>query len=184
MKSCSRPDSASTAILIGTSDPSLRTPLTSRAVWADTWGTLLVAILVWHLLASAVGNQKLRPAWLATLLAWQFFVKPSYATTILAVCGYVAISAPRRSLAVLMAVGAAWLALLVAVSRYAFGTVLPFYYLQSGGFALQGAGVARNLQFAHMAWRHCVTQRTDVKNPAHRGALAPPGWCSIPRPTD
>src|SRR6266516_88827 len=60
----------------------------SRALWADTWGMLLLGIVVYLLLAHEVGRRRINPIVLATLLSWMYFVRPTYAVPILAITAY------------------------------------------------------------------------------------------------
>src|SRR5229473_297281 len=45
----------------------------SRGLWSDTWGILLVGLVVYLLLAQESGRRPIRPMLLATLLAWSYF---------------------------------------------------------------------------------------------------------------
>src|SRR5437764_4241679 len=99
----------------------------SRALWSDTWGLLLLGLVVLQLLTDATGRARLRPIYLATLLAWLYFVRPTYAIPVVAIALYVWLyrRAYFRSFAL---TGAAWAALLFVYSLYHFGMLLPHYY--------------------------------------------------------
>lgn len=102
----------------------------SRALWSDTWGILLLGCVVYMLLAHETGKQRIRPVWLASLLAWSYFVRPTNSLPVLAVTLYLLIY--YRSLLIWYAVtGGAWLVGFLAYSWYHFNQILPNYYLAS-----------------------------------------------------
>jgi hypothetical protein len=100
----------------------------SRALWSETWGLVLVGIVIVMLVRHDRGGSPLRPFVLASLLAWTYFVRPTNAIAILAVTGYVLLVRrdlfPRYALA-----GGAWLGGFVVFSWYHFHDWLPHYYL-------------------------------------------------------
>jgi hypothetical protein len=100
----------------------------SRALWSDTWGILLLSIVVWMLLAHAANGRKLNSILLATLLAWLYFVRPTNSVSIVAITIYSFIFYRERFLAYALA-GALWLAAFVAYSWYNFRELLPKYFL-------------------------------------------------------
>ena len=102
----------------------------SRALWSDTWGLLIMGVVVLALLAREAGRWYLHPLILASLLAFAYFVRPTAAVPIIAITIYLAIF-HRRMLATYVLAGAAWLALFVAYSWFNFGKALPSYYLPS-----------------------------------------------------
>ncbi|HJR06265.1 MAG TPA: hypothetical protein VJ842_03290 [Pyrinomonadaceae bacterium] len=115
----------------------------SRAMWSDTWGIFLLGYVILLLLSDATGRRPFRPVWLATLLAWMYFVRPTYSIPITAITIYVLIY--RRNLFVPFALtGAAWFAAFVAYSYFHFGQPLPFYYrasrLKFDSFSIAFAG--------------------------------------------
>ena len=57
----------------------------SRAMWSDTWGILLLGVVVFLLLRDETKGRGLSPVWLASLLAWTYFVRPTFAVHIAAV---------------------------------------------------------------------------------------------------
>jgi hypothetical protein len=102
----------------------------SRALWSDTWGIFLLGVVVWMLLAASLGKHRLRPIALASLLAWMYFVRPTYAIPILAITVYMLIT--NRRLFIWYAVtGIIWFAGFIAYSLHSFGQLLPNYYLAS-----------------------------------------------------
>jgi hypothetical protein len=117
----------------------------SRALWSDTWGIFLLGVVVWMLLAEAAGKYRLRPRLLASLLAWMYFVRPTYAVPILAITVYMLVY--HRRLFVWYAVtGILWLAGFIAYSWHNFGQLLPNYYVASRlTFSSFGEALAGNL---------------------------------------
>lgn len=99
----------------------------SRALWSDTWGALLIGVVAFLLLRHETGRGRLEPVLLATLLAWSFFVRPTFAAHIVAITIYVLVF--QRSIFVRYAVaGAIWLIGFVAYSWTHFHQFLPSYY--------------------------------------------------------
>lgn len=118
----------------------------SRALWADTWGIFLLAILVYLLLAHELGKRKLNPVLAATLLSWMYFVRPTYAVVIIAITVYLFVL--HRDLFLRYAItGAVWLAVFVAYSWTHYHAVLPTYFRVNRrvGFAYFWAALAGNL---------------------------------------
>lgn len=102
----------------------------SRVMWSDTWGIFLLGYAILLLLSDATGKRPLRPVRLATVLAWMYFVRPTYALPIAAIIIYVFVY--RRNLFMPFALtGAAWFAAFVAYSQIHFDQPLPFYYRAS-----------------------------------------------------
>ena len=102
----------------------------SRALWSETWGILLLGIVIFMLLAHESGKRQLRPVLLATLLSWMYFVRPTFAVPIVAISIYLLLF--HRALFLRYAItGAAWLAGFVFYSRFHFGQLLPDYYRAS-----------------------------------------------------
>jgi hypothetical protein len=99
----------------------------SRVLWSDTWGIFLLGYAILRLVSDATGKRAIRPVWFATVLAWIYFVRPTYAIPIAAISIYVLIY--RRHLFASYALtGAAWFAAFVLYSQLHFGQMLPYYY--------------------------------------------------------
>src|ERR1700730_10520406 len=99
----------------------------SRVVWGDTWGTFLLGIALWMILRRETRQGELNPIVLATLLAWLYFVRPTFSVHIIAITVYVLLC--QRKYFVRYAVtGAFWLALFLWYSWYNFHHLLPSYY--------------------------------------------------------
>ncbi len=118
----------------------------SRAMWSDTWGIFLLGFVVFALIANEIGIYRLRPALLATLLAWTYFIRPTFALPILVITFYIFIFY-RRSFTLYAVVGAVWFSVFAIYSTYHFGQLLPNYYFayQHFGFANFKWALAGNL---------------------------------------
>jgi hypothetical protein len=99
----------------------------SRALWSDTWGIFLLTVAVWMLVRIELQSARFRPALLATILAWMYIVRPTYAIHIVAISIYVLVT-QRRFFLRFAIVGLAWLAALIAYSEVEFHTLLPAYF--------------------------------------------------------
>lgn len=102
----------------------------SRGMWAHTWEIMLGGIVAYMLLARTARGSSTRPALLATLVSWMFFVRPIGAIPAVAVGIFILICRPRELVTYVVA-GAMWLAVLVAYSMRIFGTIVPYYYLSN-----------------------------------------------------
>src|SRR5205823_1339686 len=99
----------------------------SRAMWAQTWGILILAFVIWLILRTETKQQRWRPILLATSLSWLFFVRPTFGTSIIAITFYVLLY--RREIFPAFAItGFVWLSAFLAYSEYHFGQLLPLYY--------------------------------------------------------
>lgn len=102
----------------------------SRALWSDTWGIFLIALVILMLLGQETNKIRMRPVVLASLLSWSYFVRPTYILPIVAISIYIFIY--YRSMFVLYAAtGALWFAGFVTYSWRHFGQPLPSYYRAS-----------------------------------------------------
>jgi hypothetical protein len=99
----------------------------SRALWSETWGILLLGIVVYFLLRHETGKRKFSPILLATLLSWSYFVRPTFAIHIAAITVYVLIFY-RRLFFKYALTGAAWFGGFVFYSWFHFHRILPAYY--------------------------------------------------------
>ena len=110
----------------------------SQQLWSDTWGLVLLQIVLWLLLRA----RRVQSGLLGTLLAWSYIVRPTYSIAVLAVLAYLALERRWRLLAWTMATGSAWGAMFVAWSKHAYGTPLPSYYDPASRFSLALANPA------------------------------------------
>ena len=102
----------------------------SRGMWAHTWEIMLGGVVVYILLGNAVQATSIRPALLATLLSWMFFVRPDGAIAVVVVAIYVLIRRPDE-FTQFATTGALWLTAFVGYSIRIFGTLVPYYYLSN-----------------------------------------------------
>ncbi len=156
----------------------------TRALWSSTWGVLLLA-LAWLELAQAHERKReIGPFYLATLLSWAWFCRPSFAVHIALLAGWILWR--NRQLGARVAVcGGVWLLLFLAWSHATLGQWLPDYY-QHGSVALAefGMSLASNLAspsrglfiYAPLTWlvvAQLWSQRHEMQaNPLVRLALA------------
>ncbi len=102
----------------------------SRCHWPETWGLALTGVVV-HLLAlMEVRGRRPGSILLATLLAWTYFARPTYAITIICVSAY-GVWRQRSLLVPFVSAGAVWLGLFVAHSLWVYDSALPAYYAGS-----------------------------------------------------
>jgi hypothetical protein len=102
----------------------------SRGLWGHTWLVLLVGLVVDSLLTSEHRHARLHPIWIATLLAWSYFVRPTGSIPIAATTIYVLV-VHRDYFFVYAATGAAWAVAFAGYWLWAFGSWLPPYYSAS-----------------------------------------------------
>lgn len=102
----------------------------SRALWSETWGILLLGIVVYLLLRHGIGKREFNPIVLATLLSWMYFVRATFSVHIFFITVYLLIFHRRLFLRYAIT-GAAWLAGFVLYSWLNFGQLLPNYYRAS-----------------------------------------------------
>jgi hypothetical protein len=100
----------------------------SRAVWADTWASLLIGVVILHFFRVARTKRPLSPLILATLIAWSVFAKHTGVIPVLTITAYVALRHPR-SLPVYLGVGLLWAAVLEWYSLFYLRAPVPFYYV-------------------------------------------------------
>ena len=99
----------------------------SRALWSDTWGIFILGLAMWMLVGVECKRYRLHPTLVATLLAWLYFVRPTYSIPILAITIYVLLY-HRSAITKYALTGGVWLAAFVAFSHYHHGQILPNYY--------------------------------------------------------
>jgi len=100
----------------------------SRTLWSHTWFILLAAWVVYLILKCEREQSEPRPALLATLLSWMYFVRPTGVAPILCVTAYMALNHRHKFLS-FAAAGGAWFAAFVAYSWLTFGRLIPQYYV-------------------------------------------------------
>jgi hypothetical protein len=102
----------------------------SRVLWTDTWGTFLLGIALWMILRRETRKGELNGVILATLLAWLYFVRPTFSVHISAITIYVLLC-QRKYFVRYALTGAFWLALFFWYSWHNFHHLLPSYYRAS-----------------------------------------------------
>jgi Dolichyl-phosphate-mannose-protein mannosyltransferase len=111
----------------------------SRALWGDTFFVLLLGLVIWHLVRQETRQRPVSPTWLATILAWAYFSRPTAIVAVVAVTLYVA-RYHRGILAAYVATGLGWLAAFLVWSWQTFGSLLPTYYRMGNTFSVRTFG--------------------------------------------
>lgn len=102
----------------------------SRGLWSHTWEIFLYGLIAHSLLSAEHRGARIHAVWLATLVAWIYFVRPTGAVAIIAVSAY-ALWVHRRDFIAYAATLAGWLAAFVGYSWSVFGTMFAPYYMAS-----------------------------------------------------
>lgn len=120
----------SVAVAIGAALGSQILSTATRGLWAHTWEIFILGLIAHSILSSEHRCARLRPIWLATLVAWTYYVRPTGAIPIVLVSIYV-FWVHREDFVAYTAVLAGWLAAFVGYSWAVFGTIIPPYYSAS-----------------------------------------------------
>jgi hypothetical protein len=99
----------------------------SRGLWSHTWQILVLGVLVDALLSREHRGTRMHPVWIATLVAWVYFTRPTGSIAIVTISIYVLLFLRPYFLVYATTLGA-WLAGFVGYSFAVFGTRLPPYY--------------------------------------------------------
>lgn len=102
----------------------------TRGMWSHTWEILLGGLAVYVLLGAEQSKTSAKPALLATILAWMYFVRPTAAVPVAFVSIYIAMFRPGE-LCRFISTGLLWLAAFLLYSWSTFGSILPAYYAAS-----------------------------------------------------
>jgi hypothetical protein len=102
----------------------------SRVLWTDTWGTFLLGIALWMVLRRETRKGGLNGVLLATLMAWLYFVRPTYSVHIIAISIYMLLC-QRKYFFRYLVTGVCWFALFIFYSWHNFHHLLPSYYRAS-----------------------------------------------------
>lgn len=116
----------------------------SRVLWTHTWGLLLLSAALLVLVRMSASNSNDRwfvPVFLATLLSWLYFTRPTFSVTIMAVSLFILVY-HRRMFLPYAITGAAWCALFICFSYVTSGGPLPPYFRAGQNLALHDAGSA------------------------------------------
>lgn len=120
----------SVVVALGASMGSQILSTATRGLWAHTWEIFILGLIAHSLFSSEHRGARIRPVWLATLVAWTYCVRPTGAIAIVFVSAYV-LWVHREDLIVYSATLAGWLAAFVGYSWSVFGTIIPPYYSAS-----------------------------------------------------
>jgi hypothetical protein len=103
----------------------------TRALWSHTWLIFLEGWVIHLLLKYDETPGELPVVWLATLLSWMFFVRPTAVVPLVCVTLLVFCSQPWPRSARFATVGALWFGAFIAYSWFTFGEFIPGYYHSS-----------------------------------------------------
>jgi hypothetical protein len=95
----------------------------ARCVFPQTWELLLTTGVIWLLV-----RQRLRPIWIATLLAWLCFTRPQATPVAALVSLYVLAESRLRMFAYFVGAGAVWAASFASIMLFFFGQLTPPTY--------------------------------------------------------
>lgn len=135
----------SVAIALGGSFGTQVWSTASRAMWNETWGTLLLGIVLLLLLKQEITRRPVNPFILGTLVSWLYLVRPTYSIHICAITIYL-ILFHREHIVRYVVTGAAWLAAFMIYSWRIYHALVPSYYRPGRlHFAAVWSGLAGNL---------------------------------------
>ena len=98
----------------------------TRGLWSHTWLILLGTIAGWTILRAEIQRRDIPAIFLATILAWMYFVRPTAAIPILCVLCYLCVY-HRKALGTFAVTGGLWLGAFVTYSWFTFHEILPGY---------------------------------------------------------
>jgi hypothetical protein len=116
----------------------------SRSIPSHTWQILILAAVIYVLLAEEERGIRGHPVGLATLLSWAYCCRPTSSIPIAAISGYILILR-RREFVTVAITGACWLVVFLIYSLTVWGRLLPDYYLFHLSSAQIGEGLAAGL---------------------------------------
>lgn len=121
------PPSWSVVLVLGLVFGSQTFSTASRGLWSHTWGIFLLTLALLMIVRARNSDQASNPYILATLLAWLYFVRPTFSVSIAALALYAILT---RAVKVwpLVVTGLLWLLAFVFHSEILYGTALPPYY--------------------------------------------------------
>jgi hypothetical protein len=120
----------SAVVALGASMGSQILSTATRGLWAHTWEIFLVGLIAHSILSADHRGARIHPLWLATLVAWTYYVRPTGAIPIVLVSVYV-FWVHREDFVAYSVALAGWLAAFVGYSWSVFGTIVPPYYSAS-----------------------------------------------------
>lgn len=99
----------------------------SRTLWSDDWALVLVGTAIYLLARSAVAGERHRPAWLGTLAAWAYVVRPTNGWAVASLAVYLLVVERPAAWRFVVTAGL-WFGAFVIDSWVRFGTALPPYF--------------------------------------------------------
>ena len=99
----------------------------SRTMWSHTFGIFILSVVVWLIVRTEAKKTPLPAVFLASCLAWLYFIRPTFVLSIFAITIYVLLY-HRAILPRFVFTGAIWLAAFVAYSKMHFGQLQTSYY--------------------------------------------------------
>jgi hypothetical protein len=117
---------------------------TSRGMWSDTWGVLLLGFALFLVLGEETRKLRLHPILLATLLAWAYFCRPTYSIAVIGL-GIYMFFAHRRKFSLFALTGFAWAVAFIIYAWVNFRKPLPSYYLMHLRFTVFWQSLTGNL---------------------------------------
>ena len=98
----------------------------SRTLWSDSWGIFLIGWVVLTLARLDADQDQPPPMWLATLLSWSYFVRPTNSVAIVGVTVYLLACHREMRWRYIL-----WLTGFMTFAWYNFGHLLPSYFQPS-----------------------------------------------------
>jgi hypothetical protein len=121
------PLSWSVVVALGASMGTQILSTATRGLWSHDWEIFMYGLIAHSLLTTEHRGSRLRPIWLATLVAWVYFVRPTGSAAIVAVSVYVLWMHRDAFIAYALTV-VVWMAAFVGYWWSIFGVLLPQYF--------------------------------------------------------
>jgi hypothetical protein len=135
----------SMVVALGASFGSQILSTATRGLWSHDWEILLYGLMAYSILNTEHRGARFRPLWIATLVAWVYFVRPTGVVAIVAVSAYVWWRYRKNFIAYAAAL-AGWGVAFAAYWWWVFASILPPYFvatrMRTGSFV---QGLAGNL---------------------------------------
>jgi hypothetical protein len=122
------PASRSVVVALGASLGSQILSTATRGLWSHDWEIFLYGLMAYSLLSAEHRGARFRPIWIATLVAWVYFVRPTGVVAMGAVSAYV-FRRYRKDFIAYAGTLAGWGAVFAGYWWWVFGTILPPYYV-------------------------------------------------------
>ena len=102
---------------------------TSRALWSDTMGILILQAALMLLALGITTRKTLQGMILGTLLAWMVFVRPTYVTAVFVVVSWVWM-VRREVFTSCVTTGILWAGIFAGTLHHFTGSAIPYYFAQ------------------------------------------------------